>query len=497
LHRKMESARLEDRGEKLDAEFGEYARLVLSNNSDAFYFHIMLTKKDDDDSFNKPIIEGLLDSGLMGNTWPTNRICTNETKAYVDVCSADEAEACSNTPMGPRYPLFDGDVVDYEVLFLQPPQVGGAHLDDNFGTSYFFLHLIEGRKVMRLWPFFQNGALQDWYCSQADWNITSTPPHLFLGGEFGRGFKHERWAERGFEFGVMNAHLASTDGDTDATQTMCQDRQDSVHQEPRAGYCFVEVEMGPGDEMFVPSGIPHQITTLAPSIAISANVRFSTLSDMQPEDLEELLSDTGMSTSDISEIRADVDEDGFEIGSIVEAIDAADSFNISAWKRRLVKTPPRDWLAGMLERRDEAGVIINALVGTLQRNGDFLQPKPGRDGWPCWKPHTQAAVHVQRDGTKEGDEEGDEEADIDAAEDTAEQTRHLEAKREGTEEGDEEGEEEADSDAAEDVAEQDRDMETERDGTEEGDDEGDEEADSDLAVDAEEQELSDEEAEES
>jgi len=439
LSRKMKNAKLDDEGSEISAEFGEYLRLVLANKSDAFYFHIMLTRKGDDNVDTKPLVDGLLDSGLMGNTWPTNRSCINQANASMDLCSAEKTEACSIPPLRPhsprpRYPLFDGDVVDYEVLFLQPPQIGGAHLDDNIGSSYFFLRLIEGQKVVRLWPFFENGALQDWYCAQTDWNIASTPPHLFLGGAYGMGFNHECWGERGFEFGLLNSHLLKEERDTETIQKMCQARQDFVDREPRAGYCFVEVEMGSGDELFVPSSIPHQITTLTPSIAVSANFRFSKLGEMETDDVEELLKDTGMSAVDTKKILAAV-ETGAEIDSIASSISFADSFKLSAWKRRLAKTPPRGWLKGMLARRsDDEDVIINTMVGTMQRTGDFLEPKPGFDGWPCLR-----------------------EADSDAAEEAEEQERGLEAETDSAEEGDEKVDEEADSTAAEDAEEQESD----------------------------------------
>eukprot|EP00747_Dinoflagellata_sp_TGD_P140854 gnl/TRDRNA2_/TRDRNA2_176054_c0_seq3.p1 gnl/TRDRNA2_/TRDRNA2_176054_c0~~gnl/TRDRNA2_/TRDRNA2_176054_c0_seq3.p1 ORF type:complete len:515 (+),score=71.86 gnl/TRDRNA2_/TRDRNA2_176054_c0_seq3:115-1659(+) len=194
-----------------------------------------------------------------------------------------------------RYPLFPGDTLAYSILFVQPQMLGGTHIDDLQGASYFHLSLFEGRKLIRMWPFFEHGELQTWGCLQEKWDTQKTPPELFLRGAYKDGFTGEHWGPRGFEYGFVTRHLFQNFRAENICNRLAAEHSRNEH----AGRCFVEIELAAGEEIFVPSGIPHQVTSLEPCVALSSNYVFSPLSreGALQERIEEVLSATGMSSA--------------------------------------------------------------------------------------------------------------------------------------------------------------------------------------------------------
>eukprot|EP00747_Dinoflagellata_sp_TGD_P140852 gnl/TRDRNA2_/TRDRNA2_176054_c0_seq1.p1 gnl/TRDRNA2_/TRDRNA2_176054_c0~~gnl/TRDRNA2_/TRDRNA2_176054_c0_seq1.p1 ORF type:complete len:514 (+),score=61.14 gnl/TRDRNA2_/TRDRNA2_176054_c0_seq1:115-1656(+) len=193
-----------------------------------------------------------------------------------------------------RYPLFLGDKLRYSMLFVQPQMLGGTHVDDNKGASYFHLSLFEGRKLIRMWPFFEHGELLAWGCLQEKWGTQTNPPEMFLRG-VKAGFTGEHWGPRGFEYGFLTPDLF----ENFSRENICNRLAAEHSRNPHAGRCFVEIELAAGEEIFVPSGIPHQVTSLEPCVALSSNYVFSPLSreGALQERIEEVLSATGMSSA--------------------------------------------------------------------------------------------------------------------------------------------------------------------------------------------------------
>jgi hypothetical protein len=222
VQRSRPSMLVDESTDSLNLHGDELVDLVRSNATNGFYFHLMLSDRQD-----KPLLELVEDPGLKD-----------------------------------RYPLFPEDRLDYTVLFIQPQMIGGTHIDDTEGASYFFLHLIEGRKLVRMWPFFEHGQLATWGCLQKTWHNATYPPEVFLRGSYDKGFNTEHWGPEGFEYGFET---------TDMFQSVDDDKvcQNAHINSSHVGRCFVEVEVAAGEEIFIPSGIPHQVTSLSPSVALS------------------------------------------------------------------------------------------------------------------------------------------------------------------------------------------------------------------------------------
>lgn len=263
-----------------------------------------------------------------------------------------------------RYPLFEGDTKEYMTLFIQPKTTSGAHLDDLGGATYFFLHLLEGRKVMRTWPFFEHGELEAWGCSQRDWDIAVVPDELFLRGEVRKGFSSSRWTPDGFEYGILNEE-AYNKFDWDK---MCKKLlSNSSVVRTNAGRCFVEVEMQPGDEVFVPSGIPHQFSTLEPSSSVSGNFRFRpNYNELSADKLQHLFNEIGMQKP------RDLDVEELDIAEVGRAILRSKDFDLAKWQQIAEKHKPESWLElkpnSVIGKRSSKAwnVVANVLLSTFK-----------------------------------------------------------------------------------------------------------------------------------
>jgi hypothetical protein len=286
---------------------------------------------------------------------------TDEYYFHLDVDSKQFAQTLKDSGITKRYPLFQGDELDYMILFVQPPGLGGAHIDDRTGATYFYLTLLEGRKVMRIWPYFEHGELEAWGCSQRHWNNASVPPELFLRGAYRKGFSGEHWAPHGFEYGMVNEDAYKDFEWSD----MCD--QILARSAAHVGRCFVEVEMHPGDEVFVPSGLPHQVSTLEPSLAISGNFRFTSFTGhLTEEKVQPLIKEAGMAslktseTSETSEILGDV-------RAVAHVIIDRDDFDLAKWQRLERKHKPWSWLRVHPRYSSQAyNVVTNVLLSTFK-----------------------------------------------------------------------------------------------------------------------------------
>eukprot|EP00929_Paragymnodinium_shiwhaense_P059102 TRINITY_DN29583_c0_g1_i1.p1 TRINITY_DN29583_c0_g1~~TRINITY_DN29583_c0_g1_i1.p1 ORF type:complete len:374 (+),score=92.80 TRINITY_DN29583_c0_g1_i1:79-1200(+) len=154
-----------------------------------------------------------------------------------------------------HYPLNPADKQEYMQLYVQSADArGSAHVDDEEGATYFYLRLLEGRKRVRLWPVYDEKILDAWMCELGADAAGKDPTLAYKMFRF----DSHQWTPRGFQWG------ASAQGELD-----CASLRRSGHP------CYVEFIMSSGDELFVPSGTPHQVTTLEPSVAMTANYRFS------------------------------------------------------------------------------------------------------------------------------------------------------------------------------------------------------------------------------
>eukprot|EP00747_Dinoflagellata_sp_TGD_P186164 gnl/TRDRNA2_/TRDRNA2_43060_c0_seq1.p1 gnl/TRDRNA2_/TRDRNA2_43060_c0~~gnl/TRDRNA2_/TRDRNA2_43060_c0_seq1.p1 ORF type:complete len:441 (+),score=47.64 gnl/TRDRNA2_/TRDRNA2_43060_c0_seq1:64-1386(+) len=179
-------------------------------------------------------------------------------------------------------------------LFVQPPgSAMAAHIDGQ--NSYFLLHVHRGRKRVRLWPVYSRPSpfgleppetgeneIENWVRAQQMWPDSVDPlvrMHACEG--FGgtknpcdphsraEGMKNGGMTERNF----VHTHpwaadrLATQQAGAEGSLKLRYGRGAAAHQ------CFVEVELGAGDEIFVPSDTPHAVENLQPTLSTGINYR--------------------------------------------------------------------------------------------------------------------------------------------------------------------------------------------------------------------------------
>jgi len=174
----------------------------------------------------------------------------------------------------------------HHYVFVSPARSRmAAHID--IGGSYFFLRVHRGRKVVRLWPIYSRtsplglpppqagaGELEAWLLAQRDAWPASVDPLLHFRGCFDPAearhpcepFLPDKWQPLGK---ATNIAANTLQAEVPAGATEQQGRRLGHGADAHA--CFVEVDLGPGDELFVPSDTPHQVTTVEPTLSSSLN----------------------------------------------------------------------------------------------------------------------------------------------------------------------------------------------------------------------------------
>eukprot|EP00747_Dinoflagellata_sp_TGD_P070805 gnl/TRDRNA2_/TRDRNA2_156754_c0_seq1.p1 gnl/TRDRNA2_/TRDRNA2_156754_c0~~gnl/TRDRNA2_/TRDRNA2_156754_c0_seq1.p1 ORF type:complete len:509 (-),score=40.81 gnl/TRDRNA2_/TRDRNA2_156754_c0_seq1:135-1661(-) len=306
----------------------EILNLVQSGKTDGFYFHISTGTKSN--STREKILQNLGDPFL-------------------------------------RYPLFQGDTLEYSNLFVQPKMFGGTHIDDLDGATYFYLHLLQGRKLMRLWPFYDHDEIAAWGCLQKKWDRISTPPELFLRGAYAKGgFASNHWGSRGFENSILRRRAEEYFDFDEFCDHMTKRHPHNTH----AGRCFVDVELQAGEEIFVPSGIPHQLTTLEPSVALSANYRFSAMHDeVNPEQVKRLAQLMGIDFG--------LDYSG-KIGDIEDVRNAIlnhtkDTFDVGKWRKYYHEHHASGWLENISGNSSERYKLVTSAILSLFQEEDHAR----------------------------------------------------------------------------------------------------------------------------
>lgn len=206
-----------------------------------------------------------------------------------------------------QYPLHPGDFAEYAQFFIQGAgNLGAAHIDDDAGATYFYLRVLEGHKRMRIWPIFEEKTLDDWQCAQKQWDFDKVDSTLAY-----KAFSFERhtWTPKGFEWEhetekelncLNNQPLAESRASNREQRAESRDQSapgsnvsmislsevrhhsldnddhDATTEAQQQYTCHLELDLHTADEIFVASGIPHQVSTLAPTIAVTANYRFDT-----------------------------------------------------------------------------------------------------------------------------------------------------------------------------------------------------------------------------
>lgn len=197
------------------------------------------------------------------------------------------------------YPLFPGDFVEYSQMNVQGPGArGGAHTDDPDGATYVYLRLFEGKKRIRMWPIFDEELIDAWKCAQLNWERNTTDPTSRYRS---MSFDGHRWTPKGFEWGKSRdpektKHMIETcaKGMLAAHHRQAQDeghRRPLKHDKllaplardagdlhfPNPGQCYVSLELQAGDELFIASGTPHQVSTQESALSSTTNYRFDTM----------------------------------------------------------------------------------------------------------------------------------------------------------------------------------------------------------------------------
>eukprot|EP00405_Crypthecodinium_cohnii_P011351 CAMPEP_0206441928 /NCGR_PEP_ID=MMETSP0324_2-20121206/13543_1 /ASSEMBLY_ACC=CAM_ASM_000836 /TAXON_ID=2866 /ORGANISM="Crypthecodinium cohnii, Strain Seligo" /LENGTH=560 /DNA_ID=CAMNT_0053909723 /DNA_START=208 /DNA_END=1890 /DNA_ORIENTATION=- len=162
-------------------------------------------------------------------------------------------------------PVWDQDLEDYGVLFVHGKgHRTGAHIDDDNGATYFYLKVLTGKKRLRIWPILDATTLDYWRTAEnkLEAGDIEFPFRGFNYNDEQSGGISGRWTERGFEWGLSG----------DAKHQYREDPNDIANEAFR---CYVEIDLMPGEELFVGASLPHQVETLEPTIAISRNFRFT------------------------------------------------------------------------------------------------------------------------------------------------------------------------------------------------------------------------------
>jgi len=188
----------------------------------------------------------------------------------------------------PYYRLFTDWGEGKHYVFVSPRTSRmGAHID--VGGSYFMLRVHRGRKLVRLWPVYgrtsplglppptSSGAneIDRWVLAQqTEWPASVDPLVKLMGCVDPREVEHpcepfleDRWrpSPRAATTALADAAAASArPGSTGPPERRLGAGAD-------AHKCFVEVDLREGDELFVPSDTPHQVTTLEPTLSSSVN----------------------------------------------------------------------------------------------------------------------------------------------------------------------------------------------------------------------------------
>lgn len=188
----------------------------------------------------------------------------------------------SNAYPPPYYRLFQDWREGRHYIFVSPRRSRiGVHIDS--GGSYFFLRIHRGRKVVRLWPVYSRTSpsglpppptgrneIDSWLAAQrTQWPASVDPLVKFMGCLDPGDVEHpcEPFLPDRWRMGNATREVGST-----------RDPESEVGSHKRrlghgadAHACFIEVDMHPGDELFVPSDTPHQVTAIEPTLSSSVN----------------------------------------------------------------------------------------------------------------------------------------------------------------------------------------------------------------------------------
>lgn len=261
---------------------------------------------------------------------------------------------------GGRYPLFpEKERLKYHTLFVQPSGFyGGPHLDDLSVHTYFFLRLLEGRKRARLWPIHDAESIDSWIC---EGKLESTHgflerPELRLSKSFD-GYIAGRFTSNGFEW---SPELPAERENLCNIQNQASEPLTNQTWRAPVSHCFIELEMLPGDELFVSSGIPHQFFTTEPSLTFSCNYQFDNHSSIDLDLIRWAMTETGM---DVDEL--DHDEEDDSLHEVEDDLTDCDSFDKDVWAEY------RQWLLQEVSTSERSPSV------SWLANGELAELLPG------------------------------------------------------------------------------------------------------------------------